>query len=199
MFYQTGRKRRSRDHLRCNLEPLSTQHNLKWSTYRFGVIIISPGSELPLRKFLDCFCPLLFCFFCNPVPQYWELSSVVRCGYAQTAIFCGHYWARLHTAPLKDYTVVAVDRLTNAVAMSSAGFSSRSGAIQVGYRQEISLLRERSSMKCLYFTLINSSRIVEIAVSDFRWSVHYYVDRWRHTFIGFHYERRLNLKQDGAK
>lgn len=67
----------------------------------------------------------------------WELSSVVRCGYAQTAIFCGHYWARLHTAPLKDYTVVAVDRLTNAVAMSSAGFSLDLAQFKLGIDRKL--------------------------------------------------------------
>lgn len=79
----------------------------------------------------------------------------------------------------RSRTIVAPDRLTNAVAMSSGGFSSRSCAIQVGH----SLLRE-TSMKCLYFTLINSSWIVEIAVSDEGYN---YVGRWRHTFNRFHY------------
>lgn len=61
--------------------------------------------------------------------------------------------------------MVALDRLTNAVAMSSAGFPLDLAQFKLGIDRKL-VYCVRSSMKCLYFTLINSSRIVKIAVLD---------------------------------
>lgn len=128
---------------------LTLSHFLHNITSNGACTVLERSSSCSARSyvhFCSVLCPLLYCFFLQPGPA---IESYLL------------YDAATHKPPFsvviieqdctlhRSRTIVAQGRLTNAVAMSSGGFSSRSCAIQVGHRKKISLLRETSMNVCI--------------------------------------------------